>query len=129
MPISPQWDNENHTIIRYHTQGDWELEEYSRANFHTWSMIESVDHPVHVIVDFTHANGFPKNLLSFASTTNSQIHPRQSLIIGVKISPYLQTVVGLAVRVFPRLGHNLFFTKTLAEAYEIIQKHDAQSAR
>jgi hypothetical protein len=129
MPINAQWDNQSHTIIRYHVQGSWELEEYSRANFHTWTMIDSVEHPVHVIVDFTNANGFPKNLLSFASTTNSQIHPRQELIIGVKIPTYLQTVVGLAVRAFPRLGHNLFFTQTLAEAYDIIQKHDTQAAR
>jgi hypothetical protein len=129
MPITAQWDNQERTIIRYHAQGAWELDEYSRANFHTWSMIDSVSHPVHVIVDFTHASGFPKNLLSFASTTNSQIHSRQNLIIGVKVSPYLQTVVKLAVRVFPRLGHNLFFTQTLAQAYEIIQQHDTQAVR
>jgi hypothetical protein len=128
MPIRADWDNEAHTIIRYHVQGPWELEEYGKANFHTWSMIESVRHPVSVIVDFTDAHGFPRNLLSFASTTNSQIHPRQHLIVGVRISPYLQTIVRLAVRVFPKLGHNLFFTQTLAEAYEIIQKHQVKSA-
>lgn len=129
MPINAQWDNKERTIIRYHVQGTWQLEDYARANFHTWSMIDSVSHPVHVIVDFTHAGTFPKNLLSFATTTNSQIHPRQELIIGVRISSYLQTVVKLAVRLFPKLGHNLHFTQTLDQAYELIRQHDAKALR
>src|ERR1700753_3307036 len=100
MPINVAWDNEAHTIIRYDVRDPWELPEYSKALFHTWSMIESVKHPVHVIVDFTIFFSFPKNLLSIASNTNNQLHPRQELVIGVKVSPYLQAVVGLAVRVF-----------------------------
>jgi len=90
-------------------------------------LIETVDHSVHIVVDFTDVFTFPKNLLSGASTTNSQIHPRQGLVIGVKVSLYLQTVMRIAARFFPRLGHNVFFTQTLPEAYDLIRKHQAKS--
>lgn len=126
MPINVEWDNEERTIIRYHVGDPWQLPEYSRALFHTWAMIESVEHSVHVVVDFTHAISFPKNLLSNASSTNNQIHPRQALVIGVKVSPYLQMIVRVAARAFPRLGRNVFFVPTLQEAYIMIKTYEAK---
>ena len=127
MPVRAQWDNEDHTIIRYPMQDPWELAEYSEATGHVWTLIETVDHFVHIIVDFTDVYSFPRNLLSEASTTNSQLHPRQGLVIGVKVSPYLQTVVRIAARFFPRLGQNVFFTQTLPEAYDLIRNYEAKS--
>ena len=127
MPVRAQWDNEDHTIIRYPMQDPWELAEYSEATGHVWTLIETVDHFVHIIVDFTDVYSFPRNLLSGASTTNSQLHPRQGLVIGVKVSPYLQTVVRIAARFFPRLGQNVFFTQTLPEAYDLIRNYEAKS--
>lgn len=126
MPINVEWDNEERTIIRYDIRDPWHLPEYSRALFHTWSMIESVEHSVHVVVDFTHAMSFPRNLLSNAASTNNQLHPRQGLVIGIKVSPYLQMMVRVATRVFPRLGHNVFFVATLQDAYTLIKTYEAR---
>jgi hypothetical protein len=109
MPISAEWDNREHTIVRIQVTDPWTIEEYTQAGTRSWDLIETVNHPVHLIIDFTHAYSFPKNLLASAPTTHSQIHPRQALVVGVRISPYLQAVMKAAIRVFPRLGHNLFF--------------------
>ena len=42
MPVSVAWDNDAHTIIRYHVQDPWQLDEYAQALESTWTMIESV---------------------------------------------------------------------------------------
>jgi len=128
MPVNVEWDNETHTIIRYDVQDPWELEEYSQALDETWTLIDAECHPVHVVVDLSDAFSFPKHLFSIAVRTNTQIHPRQNFVIGVKVSPYLQTMVRVTARFYPRLGHNLLFAHTLHEAYNIIQTYEVISA-
>jgi hypothetical protein len=126
MPITAHWDNEDRTVIRIHLDDPWNMDEYTKATASAWSLIDSVTYTVHLIIDFTDAATFPKNMLSGAMRTNSHIHPRQGLVVGVKISPYLRAVMRVAVRVFPRLGQNLFFTQTLKEAYDLIQKQSSK---
>jgi hypothetical protein len=126
MPIHTDWDNEGHTVIRIQVTDPWEIDEYSQATLHAWSLMETVDYSVHLIIDFTHVYTFPKNMLSGAPAVNSHIHPRQSLVIGVKINPFFRGVMRVATRVFPRLGNNLFFTQTVPEAYELITKYAAK---
>jgi len=127
MPVSAEWDNESQTIIRIRIDDPWDLDEYSQATLHAWSLMQTVDYSVHLIIDLTDTFTFPKNLLSAAPTINSHVHPRQGLVIGVKISPYLQAVMRVAIRVFPRLGQNVLFTQTLQEAYALIQRHNPDS--
>jgi hypothetical protein len=122
MPVSADWDNEAHTVVRVQIHDPWDTQQYSQATLQAWSLIESVDHTVDLIIDFTDAYSFPKSILSQASITNIHIHPRQGLVIGVKISPYLQAVIKTTIRVFPRLGHKLCFVQTVQDAYELIQK-------
>lgn len=122
MSINAEWDNDDQTVVRIEVHDPWTIEEYTEANARSWSLLETVEHTVHLILDFTHAYSFPKDLLSGAKITNSQIHPRQGLVIAVKISPYLHAIMKAAIRAFPRLGHNLFFAQTVQDAYHLIQK-------
>lgn len=124
MPVSAEWDNEAQTIIRIYIDDPWSIDDYNQATLHAWSLMETVDYSVHLIVDLTDTFTFPKNLLSAAPTTNSHVHRRQGLVVGVKISPYLRAVMRVAIRVFPRLGQNVLFTQTLQEAYDLIQRHN-----
>jgi len=121
MPINADWDNEDRTVIRIHVMDPWTTDEYSHATLHAWSLMEEVNYSVHLIIDFTDAHGFPKNMLASAPTTNSHIHPRQGLVVGVKINPYFRALMKAAIRVFPRLGHDLFFTQTLQNAHTLIR--------
>jgi hypothetical protein len=121
MPIQADWDNDTQTVIRIHAHDPWTIEEYSQATLQAYSMMESLTACVHVIIDFTDAYSFPKNMLSGASGANVHIHPRQGLVVIVKISPYLRAVIKATLRVFPRLKHNVFFTQTVQEAYTLIQ--------
>ena len=127
MSITAKWDNEDYTVIRIQLHDPWEGEEYSQATLHAWSLMETVNHTVHLIIDFSDASTFPKNMLLQAPATNSHIHLRQGLVIVVKITPYLQAVMRVAIRVFPRLGQNLFFTQTVQEAYDLIQARSIKS--
>lgn len=127
MTVQAEWYNEEKTIIRIHAHDPWAIDEYSWAVQHAWSLIESVENPVHIIIDFTDVRSFPRNLLSAAPTTNKHIHPRQRLVVAVNISPYLQTMMRVAIRVFPRLGQNLLFAQNLQDAYDLIQKHSTST--
>ena len=121
MPIQADWDNEEKTVIRIHAHDPWTTEEYSEATLHGCSLMESAEGCIHIIIDFTDAHSFPKNILSGASGAKIHIHPRQGLVIVVKISPYLRAVIKATLRVFPRLRHNVVFTQTVQEAYTLIR--------
>lgn len=121
MPIQADWDNDTRTIIRIHVSDPWTIDDYSLATLHAYSLMEGADGCVHVIIDFTDAYSFPKDMLSGASAEKVHLHPRQGLVVIVKISPYLRAVIKATLRVFPRMRQNLFFTQTVQEAYTLIQ--------
>jgi hypothetical protein len=124
MPVYTEWANEEHTIIRMHIQDPWEINEYLDASAQTQTLMKSVGYPVHLIIDLTEMNTFPKNLLSSITTINDHILPGQGLVIGVRFSPYLRAVTKVASRLFPRISYNLVYTHTLKEAYALIEAHD-----
>jgi len=123
MPIYAEWDNESRTIIRIHLHDPWELSEYFQAVDQAQGLASTVTHPVHLIYDLTHSFNVPLNLLSSIRAIEKRFIPPDGITICVKTSPYLRTIMKMGIRVFPHLGHNLFFSDSLQDAYDLIKKH------
>jgi hypothetical protein len=124
MPIYAEWDNESRSIIRIYLHDPWELSEYFQAAEQARALADTVTHRVHLIYDLTDSFNVPLNLLPSIRAIEKRFVPPQGITICVKTSPYLRTIMKMGIRVFPHLGHNLFFTDTLQEAYDLIKKHD-----
>ena len=123
MPIYAEWGNENHTIIRIHLHDPWLLSEYFQAVSETQSMASTVTHPVHLIYDLSDSFNVPLDLLPSIRAIEKRFVPPQGITVCVKTSPYLRAVMRMGIRVFPHLGHNLFFADSLQEAYKLIDQH------
>lgn len=124
MPIYAEWDNSNHTIIRIHVHDPWKIEEYFEGTDHAHVLMSTVAHPVHLLYDLTDSFNVPRDLLSSLRRIDQHFVPPQGLTICVKTPLYLKAVMQMGIRVFPRLGHNLFFIETLQDAYDLISKYD-----
>ena len=86
------------------------------------SMLESVDHPVDSIFDFSHSTFSPKNLLSTAEKMESDLNNNHRLAILIKANVYIKSMLKVA-RVFaPQALANLHFVNSLDEAYAIIDQ-------
>lgn len=127
MPVEADWANEVHSIIRVYIHDTWTIEEYLRTSEQIRMMMLTTAHPVHLIFDVTDMIGYPRDIFSHIPTINSHILPGQGLVIGVKYSPYLKAIVRIAARVFPRIGHNLHFVQTLADAYALTETYETNA--
>lgn len=124
MPISTEWDNHRHTIIRIHLYDPWDLNEYFEAVHQAQELANTVPHPVHLIYDLTDAFYVPLNLLSSIRAIEKRFIPPRGITVCVKVSAYLKSIMKMGIRLFPHLGQNLFFADTLDEAYHIIAQYD-----
>jgi hypothetical protein len=128
MPITAEWLNEGHTVIRIHLHDPWELSEYFQAVTHTHTLMSGVTHPVHLVYDLTDSFNVPLNLLSSIRAIEKRFVPPQGITVCVKTSPYLRAVMRMGIRVFPHLGRNLFFADRLEDAYALIEKYENRSS-
>jgi len=64
MGVQVQWDNEARTILRYDYQGRWKWEQVYEAVNEAYRMIETVPHPVAVMIDMTESAGIPPGALT-----------------------------------------------------------------
>jgi len=116
------WDNTERTIIRVIFDGVWSAEDIYRMINKGVSMLESVDHPVDSIFDFSHSTFSPKNLLSTAEKMESDLNNNHRLAILIKANVYIKSMLKVA-RVFaPQALANLHFVNSLDEAYAIIDQ-------
>jgi hypothetical protein len=122
VPVSMDWDNPERTIIRVTFEGVWGADDIYRMINKGVSMLETVDHPVDSIFDFTNSTFSPKNLLSTAEKMENELKTNHRLAILVKANIYIKSLLKVA-RVFaPQALANLHFVGTIDQAYAIISE-------
>src|SRR4051794_37738307 len=90
------WDNAERTLILVTFEGVWEADDIYRMINKGVSMLESVDHPVDSIFDFTASTFSPKNLLSTAEKMETSLHPNNRLGVIVKANVYIRSMLKVA---------------------------------
>ena len=115
MSISVEWDNEQHTIVRWIFDRRWTWDEFSAAQKESNQLLEKVDHPVDVIGDLRNSSGLPANALTayrgFVNTTVENL----DLIVLVGAGRFVKAMVTVFVRVMPGKvpGTHFVFADTL----------------
>lgn len=72
MPIHISWGSDDHTVVVFDYEGEWTWKDCHAAFEEAYALLDTVDHQVHIIHDFTHGPTLPDNALLHA----------QSLITG-----------------------------------------------
>ena len=123
MPFTIEWGNEEKTISHLKVIGSWDWNDYYAATKQGYEMIESVDHTVNIIIDFTDSNGsLPPSAMTHLRKSANNAHPRRGVLVMVsKRMILLKTFVNLLQKV-TRAMTTVYLAGTLDEAYTIINE-------
>jgi hypothetical protein len=118
MPVSATWHDEAHTIVRVEFSDPWNMTELSQAIQTSRQLMSSVGYTVDAIWDGTATKGAPSNLFSHFMMPNedTEIPANQRFVIVVVHGTFLQTFVGMAKRLLPRITRKMHITHSLQDA-------------
>ena len=125
MPVAMDWNNPERTVIRVVFDGEWETDDLYRMINKGVSMIDSVDHKVDSIFDFTRSTSSPTSALATLGRMEATHSEKEGLVIIVKASSYIKALVNIARKLAPKTFAQLYFVDTLNEAYDHIN-HQAR---
>ena len=125
MPIQVKWFNTSKTIIlqSYHTPWTWD--NYHASAKEIDQMLDSVDYPVDLIVDFSDGAVLPAKALSHFRRAVMDIHPNRGLVVMVGMNPYLAALQNVLEQMVPHSAARSRIAETLDEAIAIINAEGA----
>ena len=118
MPITSEWYNDERTIIWVKYDGVWTLEDFYWQYDVTVEKIQSVQHPVITILDFSTSGPLPNAFLSvgkYVEKARAQNNPK-TIILG--INHYLEILIKIFQNVVPKVTQQIKVVNTLEEALE-----------
>ena len=122
MPIQLDWLNKEQTIIYVRFLGRWNRHSYTTLVDTSKSMIESVEHQVHQIHDFTQSHSTPRDLLAGMQYANKQLAPNQGLTILLHANSVIQAYVLMAKRTGLPLANHIYQAISTEDALQVIRK-------
>lgn len=86
MSIATNWANGTHTVIHLTFQRGWTWADLEQALQQADTMIGSVEHTVHMVIDIRDGGGLPSNFITVAGKLFAQGQPRanegQRVVVG-----------------------------------------------
>ena len=125
MGIVVEWDNPEQTIIRFAYSGQWTFGDLFDAMQVSRDMMDSVNHPVHGIVDMQDSKLMPNGVLSLGRNVTMRKHPNQGRTIIVGASGFARTLYDVYRKVYrSTFDESAYgFAASLDEARHILTSH------
>ena len=102
MPVTVNWDDDAHTRVCFCVVGRWTWQEFSWAWLESVSMMSSVSHTVHFIIDVNDMVGLPPDLLT-RSISFVRSQPRNTGISFVATSSgFISLLLSSLKRIIPQ---------------------------
>jgi len=120
MPIYVSWYDEREHIVYERVVGAFTLDEYIKMIDECNMLINSKDHPVHVIFDMTEGQGAPRNAMAGARYAQKKVPPNQSSSVFVNPDVFTKTLLQLASKVGLTIASKVTITDTIEEAIALI---------
>ncbi len=127
MSIPISWRDASHTVLVQNFNGQWTLDDYYETVEETYSLIDTVNHPVDVIVDITQNPGSTSRLIAAAGEvadeeTPARVHPNQRMLVVVGGGQFMRTIVQMGMKYAPWIARTLAAADSYDEARQLINK-------
>ena len=121
MPVQIDWENQDHTIVRMELIGHWTWDEAYDGSSIGYTMLESVDHVVNVIIDLRKSTGLPLLALTHARNMIARRHPRTGLTVFIGTNSLFLTLWRIFSSAYKQVAHTqeFAFARDAEEAYRI----------
>ena len=126
MPVTAQWDNEDHTVLRINYEGKLTIGELAQEWSHSRTLLDTIDHSADIVMDFRTTQGIPPNSTSaFGQIKLLAEHPNAGLILIVGANLMVQTFAKIFLQMFAGIAPRVEFVDTLEEAYTRLAEFDS----
>jgi hypothetical protein len=121
--IKLYWRDEEKQILVREMDATWTWDEYETNIDETKKLLESVEHPVIVLIDCCKvSNAVPENALHHISEANKDLPKNLSAQIIVSDSSWLQVMAALLRHLLPEEAYKYLFVRTMDKAEKQIAK-------
>ena len=127
MPITVNWFDASHTILVQEYQTPWTWDIYHKSIEEINVQMDTVNHKVDLIVDFSRGAVLPAKALSHFRRAVTDIHPNRGLVVMIGMNPYLTALTEVLAQMVPHSTARSRIAESLDEAIAII--HAEGSAR
>ena len=110
MPVINVWDNDAKTIIRMEVSGRWTWDEMYAASTAGYAMLDSVNHVVYPIIDFSASLGMPPNAITHARNMMGKQHPRTGMTVFVGANTLFVSLWRVFIRLYALFSREQDFT-------------------
>ncbi len=117
MNLSIAWDNPEQTVIRQTLLDGWTWEALYELNQQTNAMMRSVDHTVHLMVDFTQTSHLPVGGLTHAHNIFKNYPPNFGILVVVTHNLLVERMISMFQAVYSR---KVYGVGSFDDAYRLL---------
>jgi len=128
MPIRVSWFNESRTAIYFTFTDPWTWNDFITADREATEMLESVNHQVSYLADFTQSRQFPHgmSLQRVRSVLNFE-DSNSGMIIAFGVNPFMRVMINTMLSAVGRVNSTVAIVRDLEEALDTIEGRRRQS--
>ena len=123
MPFEIRWNNDEQDILLMNVIGDWKLDEYYEKYLEGKVMMESVQHPVFLILDMSKTSSIPSRMMSTASFSRKNRAHNLQFTVFVGASLFIRKLAEIMTSIVSKGHKRLYFAENHQEARAIIANH------
>ncbi|MCB9458161.1 MAG: hypothetical protein H6670_00825 [Anaerolineaceae bacterium] len=121
MGLSIDWGNVEETILIIKPALRWTDEDYHREIPLMVQKMQSKPYPVDVIIDLRQVMHNPPNLINICRDARLRFKDFDNLVVVISNNHFWQTLNNTVVRQMPGIKVNVFFTRSVDEAYREVE--------
>ncbi len=119
--IEINWDNDDKTVMRYTYQGQWTWQEFYGVMEQSHQMMDTVDHPVDILVDMRASAQIPQGAVTQFRRIANVRHPNTGTIVAVTEARVARMLYDIFATVFRPIASRYHIVQTIDEAYAAIE--------
>ncbi|MBN1202362.1 MAG: hypothetical protein JXJ20_10945 [Anaerolineae bacterium] len=122
MPITVQWDDDDHKAVRWEFEGDWNWYEYQAAQAQSNALIDTVDHVVDVIAVMQNTRDLPREAFDNYRRLEKTSHPNRGRIVIVGSDTFIRSMLETFNQVYKRGSSGFILVRSIQEAHEVLAR-------
>lgn len=131
MGVEVEWDNAAKTVIRFSYAGRWTWDEMYRAVDTSTALIDSVPHPIAMIIDMSESAGVPPGAMTHGRAIQQRAHPHVVMQVTVNAGGFVMSMARAFSKLYGTLTQSnmTHFASSVDEARALIIQKMPQTAR
>jgi hypothetical protein len=122
MPVTVNWDNDEHNVLHYRMTGNWTWEEYFAALKEGRECMKSVPHSVSIINNMLDTHHVPHSFITTARSVIDKRPPNTGLAIFISKSMFFGMLYNVFAKVSPIIRENYLLTNSVEDARTLIKE-------